>query len=190
MIIGIDQSKRSTAAVCIDMDKVLVDFMLVNPPKSMDGEELIHYQWQDLDEFILPYATQLRGVALEGLSFNSVGSGKDLLAGIFWYIRTCLFRYYPTKPVGVIPVLAWRSKVIDAAERKVINSFRVKDGIKKFTVEKLPYEVKVKFEQYIREQGIKKEAIYDLADAYFIAQYRLSLEGDSCLKITTKSKKK
>jgi len=177
MIIGIDQSKRSTAVVCMDLAGRLVDFLLINPPKELDGEVLISYQWDLIDSFVSAYQKDLKGIALEGLSFNSVGSGKDLLAGIFWAVRLNLYKKFPEIPVGVIPSASWRSAFIDKEKRKKIKELGIKDGLKKATVDELPFEVRVRFENYIRENGIKKEALWDLADAFGIAKYRLSLEN-------------
>lgn len=176
MFVGIDQSKRSTAAVCIDSAGELVDFIVISPPMYLDGVELLVYQWAKLDTFVYNYHKYLEGIALEGLSFNSVSSDKDLLSGLFWHLRTMLFVEYPSIPVGVCPVLAWRSKVLSKEERKALSLVKVKDGLKKAVVGKLPFGVRVKFEEYIRERGLKKESIWDLADAFFIAQYRLGLE--------------
>jgi len=177
MFIGIDQSKRSTALVCINDEGALKNFLVIAAPMSVDNEEMLEWQWNEIRFFVRYCETtfgDIKGIAIEGLSFNSSSSGKDLLAGLFWYIRTML--YLQGYRVGVIPVLAWRSKVIAKDERKAISALKHKDGIKKATVAKLPFEVKAQFETYIRDHKLKQQAIYDLCDAYFIAQYRRSIE--------------
>lgn len=174
MFIGIDQSKRSTAVVAIDKKGNLKDFVVI-AVKEYDQEALIAEQWSKLNLFLCP-PRPIHAIAIEGLSFNSVGAGKDLLAGLFWYIRTRLYLEYGNVPVGIIPVLSWRCKVLNKEEQKSIRALKLKDGLKKAVVAKLPFEVKARFEEYIRVNGFKKEAIYDLADAYHLSVYRLGID--------------
>lgn len=173
--VGVDQSKRSTAVVAISDKGYLIDFMLICPAIELDNEELLIYHYDELFFFLDKYDNKEKVLAIEGLSYGSVSSSKDLLAGLFWYIRTRLKVMYPDMLVGVIPCASWRAKVLSKEERQEISKLKVKDGLKKATVSKLPFSVRVRFEDYIRQNSFKKESVYDLCDAYWIAQYRRNL---------------
>lgn len=184
MIIGIDASLRSTGLVAIDDEGNLVDAEIIAASKTFDGEDLLLYQVKQIIRFVERNKKGLVGVAIEGLSFGAVGSRKDLLAGVYWSIRLALRYKFPTLPIGSVPVSAWRSKVLTKEEQKLCRSSGVKDALKKATVDKLPQEVRDIFECYIRSclmdcfNNVKGTSVYDLTDAYFIAQYRLSLDGE------------
>ncbi len=70
----------------------------------------------------------------------------------------------------------WRSKVLSKAEVAEAKKLG-KDGVKIATVNKLPWEVKEAFETYVVDKKAKAAALYDLTDAYFIAQH--------CAKVLT-----
>lgn len=190
MILGIDQSKRSTAITALDMQGNLKDFLLINPPKELDKEDLLLYQWEEIRHFIerQKYYNGFQpivGAALEGLSFGSVGAAKDLLAGLQWYVRARFVVEYPEIPLGVIPVASWRSKILSKTEQASYKKQYKKDGLKVGVIEKLPKEVLEKFEDYVKghEDRIRevkgsqwKDSLYDLGDSWGIAKHRLSLE--------------
>lgn len=171
MVVGIDQSKRSTALVLTDEGK-LEDFLLVCPSKELDNEDLILYQWELVYRFIYKYCEFIDTINLEGLSFNSVSSSKDLLAGLHWSTRANL-KHFLGITANIVPVLSWRAKVLSKEERKSISELKIKDGLKKAVVDKLPFEVKVRFEDYIRECGFKATSLWDLSDAYQLSLYKV-----------------
>lgn len=178
MIIGMDLSKRSSALVAISSDGALVEFTLIRPFSDMSDEDILNYV-EDMTLFFVSECLaqgSVAGIGVEGLSFNSVGSGKDFLAGIWWTVKRALYNNYEI-PVGVIPNQSWFSYVISKEEKRALLLSTEKDKRKKAVVNKLPFEVKVRFEKYILDNGCKKEGIYDLADAFWIAQYRRSLES-------------
>lgn len=172
MFLGVDQSKRSTGVVLLNAEGNLEDFMLISPPKEMDGVELIAYQWDLLNKFLGNGLKILDGALIEGLSFGAIGGAKDLLAGLNWYFRVEMSRlgYF----LGTVPVTMWRSKVVHKDEAKEAKALG-KDGIKKVTVSKVPIDILEKFQSYVVKNGCKKDAIYDLVDAYFIAKHSFGL---------------
>lgn len=166
--LGIDQSKRSTGCTWVDNMGGLVDFMLICPDKTLDGVDLIEYQWNSLDS-VLSSTTQADYALIEGLAFGAVGSGKDMLAGLNWFFRTNAkieFGLY----VGTVPVSMWRSQVLSKEEQREAKA-NGKDGLKKATVAKLPTAVLDAFGDYITKNKLKRDSLYDLADSYFIAQH-------------------
>jgi len=168
--LGIDQSKRSTGMVLVNEDGELMDYKLINEPR-LGGEELILMQLHELDKFIQDNIVdneELAGALIEGLSFGSVGSGKDFLAGLQWACRVFMYDHY--RFLGTVPVSEWRSKVLTKEEQREAKSSG-KDGLKKACVEKLPWEVKEAFVDYVGKLKVKKDALYDLCDAYWIAQH-------------------
>lgn len=171
--VGVDQSKRSTAIVCTDKEGNLIDFLLSSPPLPMDNEELLVYITNDFTTLVNKWQLDrgISKVTLEGLSFGSVSSSKDLLAGLLWTLRLTLYKDYPNIPYSVVPVTRWRSKVLPIETRREITKQKTKNGLKQAVVDVLPYTVKVRFEDYMRNNKLKREAIFDLADAYWLSRF-------------------
>lgn len=170
LYLGIDQSKRSTGMVLVNEAGELIDYTLINEPK-LDGEELILLQLHQLDKFLqdnIDSNEELAGALIEGLSFGSVGAGKDFLAGLQWAFRVFMYGNY--RFLGTVPVSEWRSKVLTKEEQREAKASG-KDGLKKACVEKLPWEVQEAFVDYVGKMKVKKDALYDLCDAYWIAQH-------------------
>lgn len=169
--LGIDQSKRSTGLVLVDQDGALIDYTLLGNAK-LDNEELILWQWEGLVKFIddnTSCVEDVKGALIEGLSFGSVGSGKDFLAGLQWYFRCQMQDGYGLF-LGTVPVSMWRSKVLTKEEQKEAKALG-KDGLKVACFEKLPWEVQEAFKDYVQKMGTKKGSWADLTDAYWIAQH-------------------
>lgn len=182
MYIGIDQSKRSTASVALNRDGSMRSFLLIN--QLEENEDLILKQWCAFDDWLLNSLgyDDPCGALIEGLSFGSVGSGKDFLAGLQWYFRARFALEY-SKFLGTTPVSQWRSKVLSKDEQKAAKA-EGKEGLKKACVDKLPEEVKLQFSNYLQQnekqirlvkKSLWKDCIYDLTDAYWIAEYCRSL---------------
>jgi len=193
MIIGIDQSMKSTAVVALNLKGEMVDFGLIIPPSSLNKEETIHYIWEPLYFTIGKNYGVIKGIAIEGLAFSAFGNTKDLLYGIQWYVRTRLKVEFPEILVGVINVQTWRSCILTREEQRLYKTKYGKIGLKIGVVEKLPNEIKMQFDKYLElnkdeinacrvkdwKPGCKSkkylESMYDLADAWGIATHRLKL---------------
>lgn len=172
--LGIDQSKRSTGCVLLNRDGDFVDSLLICEPK-LDNEELIIQQWQRFDSWLSSHLNPpdvLAGALIEGLSFGSVGSGKDFLAGLQWYFRA-QFRDDYNIFLGTVPVSMWRSKVLTKEEQREAKA-QGKNGLKEAVFAKLPADLQELFRQVAKTFG-KKDSIFDQADAYFIALHRFNL---------------
>lgn len=208
IVIGIDQSKRSTAVVALEDDK-LVDFMLVTPPSNYDTERLINYQWSLIEQFIdNMYKLDCDvAIALEGAAFAAGGASSDLLWGIQWYIRTRIFVQYPMSPIGIITPATWRSKVLPIVEQREFKSkFGGKIGLKHGVVSKLPEFIREKFDKYLERNKFTileskgreadgrsekyKEGLFDLADAWGIATHRTLLSKGTKKAVIIKTEKK
>lgn len=197
IVIGIDQSKRSTAAVALK-DGTLVGGLLVTPPISYDKEILIDYQWEEISKFLRDMKETFNrediAIALEGAAFQAGGSSSDLLWGIQWYIRTRILVEFPNIPIGIITPASWRKSIVPIEEqRKAKLDYGGKIGLKHAVLEKLPLSVRGMFEELIENRrdniliskGLQpsgrsneyKKAIFDLADAWGIAKHRYLLEG-------------
>lgn len=169
--LGCDQSKRSTGLALVDHEGALIDYALLSNTK-LDHEELMLWQWEGLTRFLSdnlnsPY--ELKGSLIEGLSFGSVGSAKDFLAGLQWYFR-CKMKEGYGKHFGTITVSGWRSKVLTKEEQKEARA-QGKDGLKAACFDKLPWEVQEAFKEYSRKVKGKNDGWADLTDAYWIAQH-------------------
>ena len=117
----------------------------------------------------------LDGVVLEGLSFGSKSGSSDLIAANSWIVTVDLRRKYPNIPIGRISVLEWRNSLTDKEERKLAKEKYGKKAVKQMVVDRLPLDVKKKFEEYITDNKMGKEGVFDLSDAYFLGVYRLGL---------------
>lgn len=188
--LGIDLSLRSTGLVFLNQDQIEYK-LITSDAKKLNGEELLLYNIKEILEFIDYHRPKYIG--LEGLSFGSVSSSKDILAGNFWYLRTMIYQNYVTPEI--IPVLTWRCPLFNKEERAelkcnmgLLNELKKqliklpKDekkqllldnellieraNIKYVTWEKLPEPIKSDFEKI----GFSKGG-FDLTDAYFIADY-------------------
>lgn len=186
-IIGIDQSKRSTAIVALDDNGELMDFALVTPPLEYDKEILINYQWEIISCFMT--AHKPTAIALEGAAFAAGGASSDLLWGIQWYIRTRTFVEFPDVPIGIITPASWRASIVHAKEQKEFKQrYGGKIGLKHAVISKLPQNVRSAMNNYLdmhkhRLQaakgyvagGTSKEyltGLHDLADAWGVARHR------------------
>ena len=169
--LGIDQSKRSTGLVLYNERDEVVDFKLICSEEK-DDVLLLLYQWKEVDAFLRKNIVDgvcLAGALIEGLSFGSVGSGKDFLAGLQWYMRARLRSEWGVF-LGTVTVSGWRSKVLTKEEQRAAKSLG-KDGLKVAVVDKLPEDVREAFADYVKIKGFKKASIYDLADAAMIAKH-------------------
>jgi hypothetical protein len=187
MIISIDLSLRSTGVCALGPNGTLEDFTLITPEET--HEDLLCGISDEILEFISACRhttgfVPTRGFVIEGLSFNSFSSSKDVIAGNFWNLRCDLFRFYPSVPIGIIPVTSWRSWLLTKEEQKEAKLDK-KDGLKKACVAKLPDGVRKQFEGYLytrefpeslrKNKDHQEKALYDLTDAYFIGKYRQTL---------------
>lgn len=178
MYLGIDQSKRSTGMVILDNDGSLKDFRLICPSMTLDGVELGDYQIDQYNDFLCKNKinnNKPKVALIEGLSFGSIGGAKDILAGLNWAFRLHSIRYFKFY-LGIVPVSQWRSKVLSKEEQREAKSLG-KDGQKKAVVAKLPDDIRVAFTEYVKSKGFKKESLYDLADAWGIANYALGIDS-------------
>jgi hypothetical protein len=188
--VGIDQSKRSTAAVSLNDDGEMVGFTLISPSMDMDKEELIAYQWYELNNFLSVQAcNSLLAIALEGAAFSAGGSSSDLLWGIQWFLRTSIYINYPEIPIGIITPASWRASIVHIEDQRTYKAmYGGKIGLKHAVKEKLPTSVLTAFVDYLeayknsinmakgKEIGSRSKeylkSIYDLADAWGIARHR------------------
>lgn len=194
MFIGIDLSLRSTGLVCLSETGEYIDKKLIQPnPDIYNNEELIIYIWKEIKSFIDLYKPS--HIGLEGLSFSSLSSSKDIMAGNFWYIRIKIREEYPNTILKIIPVLTWRNHLFDKEERKTLKEnenkakelkkeliklepkekkrkleenqeLLLKSNIKYLTWEKLPKELAEEFKKIGFNKGC-----YDVTDAYFITKH-------------------
>lgn len=183
MIIGIDLSLRSTG-ICILYKNNNIEFKLIQ--RKEDDEELIINATNEIIDLIKEYNNieRITSIHLEGLSYNSLSQKKDLIAGLFWYLRCNLKINFPFLDIKILPVQKWRNKIITKEDRKYIkelkeklknevdkkNKNKIKNeiNIKEITFKKLPDDIKKIINQMVKNN---KER-YDLADAYFICNFK------------------
>lgn len=179
-ICGIDLSMRSTGICVFDGDKD--HFFMVKSKKN--DEELLIENADIICKIIASH--NIKKIHLEGLSFNSVSSSKDLIAGNFWYVRTILKQRFPEIEICVIPVQKWRSKILTKEDNKARKI--AKDVLKEFSKGKSKEEIKqfkllssIKNQTYLKlpetiknqiDEMTNKDEKYDLTDSYFICHFK------------------
>ena len=169
--VAIDLSMRSTGIVCLSKKNKLIDFAIV--ASKLNDEELLIWNANKIVNFCKKVKPSY--IVFEGLSFMSKSAVIDKIYGNFWVARCALKRELGNELlIGVIPVLSWRNDMLSKFERKRAKEFG-KEGIKMATVEKIPVEIKKRFENYIEKNKLSKKALYDLCDAYGLGIYRNKL---------------
>lgn len=187
MLISIDLSLRSIGIVALKEDGELSDFKIIGSSTGViksnlpiyNNENLLIYNANEISKFIEYKMTRnaIDAVVIEGLAFNSLSSGKDILFGNFWHTRCHLKKKFPKMLIGIVPVKSWRNWATTKEERRIaIEKHGKKEHLKKMVVDKLPKEIKLRFNKYIKKENLPAKAIYDLADAYFLGIYRLTLD--------------
>lgn len=178
MLVSMDMSMRSSGLVAMDENNTLIDFDVIKT--TLDDfpydEDLIIHVRERTWEFI--ESVQADKFVIEGLSYAGKSSRKDVIAGVFWGVRTLIRTKCPDMPIGVVPVTSWRSKTLTKTDREYAkkNFTPQKEALKIATVEKLPFPIKDYFLDFISRKGYDSKTMYDLADAYFLAIYRNSLK--------------
>ena len=173
--VSLDISMRCSGVVILNEDGDLVDYTLITSKKITD-EELLEYNVNAVLEFLKPYRDKISNIVIEGLAFMGLCKRKDLLYGNYWVIRFFLYREFgDSVEYNNYTVAQWRKSVISKERAKEIKDAGedTKGWQKRECVDKLPLDVRVKFETYIKENKHKKDAIYDTTDAYFMAKFKL-----------------
>jgi hypothetical protein len=192
MAMGIDLSLRSTSVVNINKNGVSYH-LVTSSSKDLNDEKLLLYNKEKIKNLIELH--QPDRIALEGLSFGSISSSKDILAGNFWSIRTMIAESFPDIELIIVPVTVWRSPLLTKEERKQLkqDTADVKElkkqiakadketkknlllaneelilraNIKFLTWLKVPEPLKTEFENFGFNKGC-----FDLTDGYFLASH-------------------
>ena len=181
MLVSMDMSMRSSGLVAMTPRNEVIGFEVIKTTLAdfPDHEDMMIYVAGETMRFINEFCGDPDGdiFVIEGLSHGAKSGSKDVIAGLFWFIRSTIWTTFPKMPIGAIPVTSWRSKIVTTADKKFAkeNYSPKKDAIKIATVKKLPADMLEYFTSYIEQAGIHKDSIYDLTDAYFLGVYRNSL---------------
>ena len=148
----------------------LVDFSIITNNELTD-EELFIYNTQKILLFACRF--NLTGVVTEALALHAKSKDRDKLFGQFWYLQCKLKEKFFDVPRGKITVTEWRSKVLSKEEQR--EAKKAPGGLKQAVIDKLPADVKSRFCEYLSQNKLPKKCLEDLADSYFLGQYRRSL---------------
>jgi hypothetical protein len=182
-LVAIDLSLRSAGLVALDGEgRLLGQLLVASHAAESDDEQLLLKVEAEVFDFITRNTPT--AVVFEGLAFGAKSSRGDLIAGNFWNLKKELAERFPDVPVGSIPVTAWRKHLLcDKKARDRAALLWSKYDKKMAAYCRLPLEVKQAFADYLRgfdfppqwDRVKKRDAIFDLADAYFLGRYRLTL---------------
>lgn len=184
VLLSIDLSLRAAGWVILQNTGELVDFGVLATTKEMaDDESLLVLTDSYFTNIVNTH--KVGSVVIEGLAFAAKSSRSDLIAGNWWHLRASLYQNTHVQRIGSIPVTAWRNRVLNLTKngREELKKFYGDDYLKAAVFDKLPQHVAYKFVEYTETldypkgypSNKKKEAKFDLADAYFLGQHRLSL---------------
>lgn len=179
-IVSLDISMRCTGVVILSEEGELVDFTIVSS-KTITDEELMEHNISAILKFLDPYKEKIGSIVIEGLAFMGTCRRKDLLYGNYWIIRYFLWQVFGDNiEYNHYTVSQWRKSVISKERAREIKEAGLdKKGWQKIEcVDRLPEDIRNKFASYIKENKIKKDGIYDLTDAFLMAQFKL-LEKNS-----------
>ena len=169
---------RSSGLIALTPENEIIDFDVCVTTKDNfpDTEDLIIH----ITDFTIDFIEMVDAdsFVIEGLAFGAKSGHKDILAGIYWGIRTAIWKAYPDMLIGSIPVTSWRSKVLNKEDRAYAkaNYTPKTEAIKIATVNKLPEKIHKCFLDYIEMMSYNKKTIYDLTDSYFLGKHRNSLK--------------
>lgn len=176
MVVGIDLALRRTGVVALALDGSLCHHSVFgNSDRDISPEDLLRYNQKQLAELldnpaILPGAV----VALEGLVFGGSKVSADRTAANHWLTRLAITER--GHRMNVIHPRIWQHDVITPAARQqvaTLKGFPRRKALKEVVVACLPPEVIYDFNYYVSSNGLPYDALWDLADAYFIAKYEL-----------------
>ena len=182
MILGIDLALRHTGVAILNDDCSLHSLSVLIADNLVDEQIFIYYE-NEFTKLFNKY--NFTTINIEGLSFGGLSSKKDIIAGLFWYVRLLIYKFYGEQiSVNIIPVLSWRNKLFTKTEKqqhrqakkqlanlqKGCDEYETQKqlaDIKYQTYLKLPHEI----QSYINNKTSNKTYIYDMTDAYFIAKH-------------------
>lgn len=177
-LVSVDQSIRSTG-VSIFKNGRLVAWKIIKTEKDKNlyAENDIIYILNELFPYSV-FPSDVSGkidLVIEGLSFAAKSSKYDLMVGVHWAIRTEFRRRYPGSLIGVVPVKSWRNWFTTIDERKAAKKIYKRAPLKMVVFEKLPEDVRYKFNLYCENENFDETQLFDLSDSYALGLYRLSL---------------
>lgn len=177
-LVSVDQSIRSTG-LTIFKNSRLVAWKIIKTEKNKNiyAEDDIIFIINEI--FATGFPTNVNGkidLVIEGLSFNAKSSKYDLMVGVHWAIRAEFRRRYPNGLIGVVPVKSWRNWFTTIEERKLAKKIYKRAPLKMVVFEKLPEDVRMKFNLYCEEEKYDETQLFDLSDSYVLGKYRLNLK--------------
>lgn len=175
MIAAFDLSMRSIGIILLSEKGDLVDYVVVSN-KTITDEDLMEYNIHSVLNFLEPYREKIKHIVIEGLSYMGVCRRKDLLYGNYWGIRYFLKQKFKEKvDYTIYSVAQWRKSVIskERAKEIKITGGQKKGWQKVECVDRLPKKIRSTFEEYIKINKFKKDAIFDLCDAYYLGKFKL-----------------
>jgi hypothetical protein len=203
MYIGIDLALRNIGIVKLNDDGTFKDCKLItSDPKKINDEELLIHNSMGIWSFLqdIKIGDEKEYVALEGLSFGSKSASIDLIAANHWMLRAQLKD--ESCSITVIPPKSWQKSIVTkeilaewAKEWPVIRAKRgmkltkdetktnnkskaeIRKKTKDYIYNSLPVDVRASINDYVKENKLKDDSVYDLADAYCIASHLRNKNG-------------
>lgn len=172
--IGIDLSLRSAGITVVDERETLVEIYVHQPKKLKDEvyEELLINNCNRFKEIIIEIIKKydVDRINLEGLSFNSLSSTKDLIDAQWWLVR--IFIYNLGIKLKIFSPANWRkiNKIKDSKIKlKQYKEELGKDYWKILALGKLNQDTHDKIIYYCEDHKLRSKTEFDIADSYWIA---------------------
>lgn len=156
-ILSIDQSFSNCAVILWDNDK-MIDFLVVQTTNEKEDYERIHYIGEEIRTLLLTHKVDL--MVIEGMSFGSISNSVRKLAGLYYYLL----------------ITAWKLGIpYKEVTPKSVKKFACHGkASKKEMFDSLPKDVQ---ELFASRYKTIKSGRQDLADAFWIGQFIINLEG-------------
>lgn len=183
--IGLDIGLRSNGLIVQSNEKIL-DLCLVQTFNTLSkkqktdkryiikqNEDIIVYNLNKIHAFIKPHINDAIRICIEGLSYNSISSSKDLLAGLHWATRAMIIEKFGIHCEIVYP-LKWRAGHIKHYDRVQASlKYDECDPIDKLIMyHKLNDRNRHIVDKYVGVHGLTEWSFLDLSDAYWISRVK------------------
>jgi hypothetical protein len=188
--VAVDASLRSTGVCTLwgpPEDPNLLEFGLIQHTDVI-GESLIQKIADDVVGYVgralrasRPMETTGTGICfvIEGLAYGAVSSTRDAICGMHWHIRCEVAHHFPEVAIGVISPSEWFARAVTKETAKTYKASGDKRWRKNVVFDALPAPLQDAFRSLVQDKcPKKKEAVYDLADAFFLGKYRMTLKEE------------
>ena len=200
VFIGIDLALRKSGVVVLDDNGNLKSLEVIDSTnKKLKDEDLLLNNKLAIKNLLEELSSKytIKCIFLEGLSYNSVSSSKDLIGANYWLsmieMKILDIKYVVIPPKSWQKIIATKEKLLPIVEKFPIKRANKKEKLTKEEVKlntkhkaetrkelknlilnSIPENIRIQITEYIENNKKVEDFKYDLADAYFITKLSMS----------------